>query len=141
MFLKWIVFTCKGTGWVTWLVWAVNEMMFGVEGKDERSENSNGLVFVLESCLVMLGVDFFWVVGGIGSAISESELLDEKVIRLRLGIDEEEEEAKWMEFKMNKYHINWYFSFSKMKIVQVIVYYFVVVQFVMNTVQWGELTF
>jgi hypothetical protein len=67
-------------------------MIFGVEGKGERRENSNGSVFVLKSCLIVLGFESFGVVVGgiIDEGVSESELLDEKVIRLRLDIDEEE---------------------------------------------------
>jgi hypothetical protein len=62
-------------------------MTFGVEGKDERRENSNGSVFVLESYLI--GLEVFGVVEGLGEGVSESELLDEKVIRLRLAVDED----------------------------------------------------
>ncbi len=61
-------------------------MTFGVEGKDERRENSNGSVLVLESYLIIIGLEVFG--GIIGEGVSESELLDEKVIRLRLDIDE-----------------------------------------------------
>jgi hypothetical protein len=37
----------------------MNGMTFGVDGKGERSENSNGSVFELESCLIIIGLDFF----------------------------------------------------------------------------------
>ncbi len=62
-------------------------MIFGVEGKDERRENSNGSVFVLESYLIVIGLKVFG--GIIGEGVSELELLDEKVIRLCLDIDED----------------------------------------------------
>ncbi len=65
-------------------------MTFDVEGKGERRENSNGSVLVLESYLIVLGLTVLGVVGGIGGGVSESELLDEKVIRLRLDVDEDE---------------------------------------------------
>jgi hypothetical protein len=65
-------------------------MTFDVEGKGERRENSNGSVLVLESYLIVLGLTVLGVVGGISGGVSESELLDEKVIRLRLDVDEEE---------------------------------------------------
>jgi hypothetical protein len=66
-------------------------MIFGVEGKYDRRENSNGSVFVLESYFIIIGLEGFGVVERIigGEGVSESELLDEKVIRLRLDIDEE----------------------------------------------------
>jgi len=62
-------------------------MTFGVDGKYERRENSNGSVLVLESYVIAIGLEVFG--GIIGEGVSESELLDEKVIRLRLDIDED----------------------------------------------------
>ncbi len=62
-------------------------MIFGVEEKGERRENSNASVLVLESYLMITGLEVF---GRIGESVSESELLDEKVIRLRLHIDDVE---------------------------------------------------
>ena len=68
----------------------MNGMTFGVEGKDERNDSSNGSVLVLESCLMTraLGWGTFGATGGGGgggTGVSESELLvEENVIRVRL---------------------------------------------------------
>ena len=59
-------------------------MIFGVDEKGERRENSNGSVLVLESYFTVIeGVDF----GFLGGDICESELLDETVSRVRLEVD------------------------------------------------------
>lgn len=66
-------------------------MLFGVDGNEERSDSSNGSVFVLESCLRTKGAgsDGFGATtgggGGGASGVSESELLEEEnMIRVRL---------------------------------------------------------
>lgn len=59
-------------------------MIFGVDEKGERRENSNGSVLVLESYFTVIeGVDF----GFLGGDICESELLDETASRVRLEVD------------------------------------------------------
>jgi hypothetical protein len=98
-----------------------------VEGNGERRENSNGSVLVLESYLIVLEVAAFGVASGIGEGISESELLDEKVIRLRLDVDEAESRLKKNDLTYEIKSIEFYVLFSWMTIVQVFVYDLVVV--------------
>jgi hypothetical protein len=102
-----------------------------VEGNGERRENSNGSVLVLESYLIVLEATAFGAASGIGEGVSESELLDEKVIRLRLDVDEAESRLK-NDLTYEIKSIEFYVLFSWMTIVQVFVYNFVVVNIVQS---------
>ncbi len=102
-----------------------------MEGNGERRENSNGSVLVLESYLIVLEATAFGAASGIGEGVSESELLDEKVIRLRLDVDEAESRLK-NDLTYEIKSIEFYVLFSWMTIVQVFVYNFVVVNIVQS---------